>query len=454
MKIYHSLAFKIAVSFIAVLLIIIFFATFLTAFIFSRNLNSYVRQSPLAIAEKVAGELQDELSGDASLNKVAQEIKELSVKLGAEIIIYDERGVPILTSGIDRSTVDMPWCEGPMGMRNSRTVTVPLFSEKGVVGFVGVVVNRETSLIGAARKFQQSMFYSLFIIAIFAIFSSLLIFILVSRKITKPIVEAASIANKISEGNYNIKIENIEDSEIGVLQKTLLSLAEKLKKIEERRMELASDIAHEFKTPLAVLKAHIEGIKDGIIEPTPHHLERLSEEIDRLSKLLDELKTIQMLDSNQITPKMEKINLKEFLIEMMEIYRPLAESKNLNVKAELKDANIRADKSYLQRIFENIFLNAVNYTDSPGTITVLSYSKDGNSCFEIQDTGIGINKDELPFVFDRFYRAEGSRSRKTGGSGLGLSIVKKLTESLNGQIFIESEPKKGTKVRVCFPEVN
>ncbi|MCX7831323.1 MAG: ATP-binding protein [Actinobacteria bacterium] len=451
MKIYQKIAFKLTAYFLAAVLAIFTFSLLITAYMFKTNLNSYLRQSPLNIAESVASELEKDLSSDATIGDISKKIKELSMEHGAEIIVYDQRGAPIVTSGIEKSTAEIPWCYGPMGMRNARTVTVPFYLNNRLAGFIGVVVNRETSIIGALARFQQSMFSSLLAIGILAVALSILAFYLVSKMIAKPIVEAAEVARRISDGDYNARVIKTENSEIGTLQETLNLLAEKLKKIEERRMELASDIAHEFKTPLSVLKANLEGIKDGLIQATPKHLDKLMEEIDRLSKLLEELKTIQMLDSMQLKPNLETVPLDGFIKDMVEIYRPLAESKGIDVQVDTDPVQVFADKNYLQRIFENIFINSVSYSKPGAKIVVRTSLKEKQGCFEIVDTGVGIKKEEIPFVFDRFYRAESSRSRRTGGSGLGLSIVKKLVESMNGKVEIESEFGKGTKVTVCLP---
>lgn len=451
MRIYQKIAFKLTAYFLAAVLAIFTFSLLITAYMFKTNLNSYLRQSPLNIAESVASELEKDLSSDATIGDISKKIKELSMEHGAEIIVYDQRGAPIVTSGIEKSTAEIPWCYGPMGMRNARTVTVPFYLNNRIAGFIGVVVNHETSVIGALSKFQQSMFSSLFFVGILAVALSIFAFYLVSRKIAKPIVEAAEVAKKISDGDYNCRVFKTDNSEIGTLQETLNLLAGKLKQIEERRMELASDIVHEFKTPLSILKANLEGIRDGLIKITPNHLDKLIEEVDRLSKLLEELKTIQMLDSMQIKPNLEVISLDEFIKDMVEIYRPLAENKGIDVHVDTYPLAVLADKSYLQRIFENIFINSVSYSKPGAKIIVRTLLKEKQGCFEIEDTGVGIKEDELPFVFDRFYRAESSRSRRTGGSGLGLSIVKKLVESMNGKVEIESKIGKGTKVTICLP---
>lgn len=451
MKIFNTLSFKLAFSFFMVLSAIIMLSLLITAYLFKANLNTYVRQSPLSIAESVKEQLESELSGDVSLNDIAKKIEELSVKYGAEIVIYDQRGTPLIVSGARKSVCETPWCEGPMGAANARTVTVPLVVNGNLFGFVGVIVNRQTSIVGALTRFQQSMFYSLIFIGVFVLAVSMLVFYLVSKRIVEPITLASEVAHRISEGDYSVKLESTDDSEIKTLHEALNLLAARLKQIEERRMELASDIAHEFKTPLSVIKANLEAIRDGVVSAEPSRVNKLIEEVDHLSKLLEELKTIQMLDDHQAKPNLEILDLGKFIEEMLHIYKPLAESKGLSVDSNLQKIFIKADKAYLQRIFENIFLNSVNYTESGGRISVRSYPMDSFGVLEVEDTGIGIKKEDMPFIFDRFYRAESSRSRRTGGSGLGLAIVKKLIESLEGKVEVESEYMKGTKVRVMIP---
>jgi signal transduction histidine kinase len=295
------------------------------------------------------------------------------------------------------------------------------------------------------------MYISLLTSGLLLVLVAALLVYFISNAVTRPLRSAAEVARAISEGNYNKRCEVVDGSEIGILQETLNILAEKLRTIEERRLQMASDIAHEFKTPLTVIKANLEAMADGVVQATPDRIQHLINEIERLDDLVSELKTIHDLDGKESVLNLERIELSEFAADMIEIYRPLAESRNLAVEAELDKAFIKADRKLLQRIFENVFSNAVSYTDAGGRIVVRTYDSGRNGCLEIEDTGIGIKKEEIPLVFERFYRAEGSRSRKTGGSGLGLSIVKKLVEIQNGNIFLDSELGKGTVVKICLP---
>lgn len=451
MRVKDTLAFRLTTSFAISFLVVHLVAMLFTAFTFNANLNNYLKQSPMSIAEAVASELEDDLVGDAQLKGLSKELESLSLRYGAQIIIYDQNGTPILISGSDRSACETPWCMGPMGQMGVRTVTVPLIYENRIYGFVGVVVNRETSVKGAIARFQQGMFTSLALIAASTVITSLLLFFLVSRQVAKPIVRAAEVARRISEGNYSAKIEEKNGGELGMLNESLNLLSDRLEKIEQRRMELASDIVHEFKTPLSVLKANLEGIRDGVVVPEKSRLNKLIDEIDHLSKLLEELKTIQKLDSSEERPDLRSVELSDFVRELVDVYRTLAENKNIDVVADLKPALAHADLSYLQRIFENLFLNSVMYTGPGGKIFVRTYAIGNHACLEVEDTGIGISKDDLPFIFDRFYRAESSRSRKTGGSGLGLAIVKKLVEKMSGRVEVSSQEGKGTKFTVYLP---
>jgi signal transduction histidine kinase len=451
MRFYKSLAFKLTIAFLVFLTFFLVFALGISAYIFKGNLSNYFKRSPFSVAEAVAKELADDLSRDLSFNELNSRLDGLSLRYGASIIIYDPNGVPIATSGLTKSSCDTPWCSGPMGGPESRTVTVPIYFNNRILGFVGVVVNRETSIIGAVRKFEQSMFYSFTYVGLMVLLVSLFVAYFVSSRIARPLVQASKAALRLAEGKYNVRLEKTGMLEIDRLSSALNLLATRLEQIEKRRLELASDIVHEFKTPLSVLKANIEGMKDGVIEASPEYLDKLSGEIDRLAKLIDQLKTIQMLDEKQLSPSFESIDLKEFIGRLIEIYRPMAEEKQIDVISELSQIYCLADSGYLQRIFSNLFANAVTYTEKGGRIYITTFKRDGMACFKITDKGIGINKDELPLVFERFYRAEGSRSRKTGGSGLGLAIVKKLVEAMDGKVTIESEIGKGTTVTICLP---
>jgi signal transduction histidine kinase len=450
-RVYESLNIKITLIFVVLVIILLGVSLGIAGLSFRSSLNRYLMQSPINIAESVARELNPLLSSDASLEEIQKKLGQLSEKYGAEIVVYDRNGNPVITSGIDRTTCDTPWCEGPMGRVAARTVAVPVIDGGRVIGFVGVILNRETSIMGTIDRFRRSMYISLLTSGLLLVLVAALLVYFISNAVTRPLRSAAEVARAISEGNYNKRCEVVDGSEIGILQETLNILAEKLRTIEERRLQMASDIAHEFKTPLTVIKANLEAMADGVVQATPDRIQHLINEIERLDDLVSELKTIHDLDGKESVLNLERIELSEFAADMIEIYRPLAESRNLAVEAELDKAFIKADRKLLQRIFENVFSNAVSYTDAGGRIVVRTYDSGRNGCLEIEDTGIGIKKEEIPLVFERFYRAEGSRSRKTGGSGLGLSIVKKLVEIQNGNIFLDSELGKGTVVKICLP---
>lgn len=217
-------------------------------------------------------------------------------------------------------------------------------------------------------------------------------------------------------------------------------------------MEIAADIAHEFKTPLSVLKANLEAVKDGVIDEEMSIVNMISE-VDRLSLLIDELKLIHNLDSGVEKLKMERINLSKLINKTVESYKVLARKKKIEIETinTGKDIYIKGDSSKLIQILENVLLNSIIYTPEKGRIEIKLNKGEKNALLEIGDTGIGISEEEIHMVFDRFYRTEESRSRDTGGSGLGLSIVKRLVEKMNGNIQIESEVGKGTQVIIRLP---
>lgn len=450
-KYLDTLAGRLTVSFVLTVALLLLLSLFVAGVFFQRNLSLYLEESPVRIAEKIADEISPVMEQDATFKDLQSLIVSLSKRYGVQVILYDPVGRPIITSGVSQMTCDQPWCEGPMGGMGSRTVAVPVVSDQRIIGYVGVVMKRESSIIAATNNFRRSVFVSMISAGILLLVLSIIVSLVVTKKITKPILESIDAVKKISEGNYSIDISGVDSSEIGQLKQAVINLAGRLKSIEERRLELASDIAHEFKTPLTVIRANLEGIRDGVLPLEPGRIEKLLTEIENLSELVDQLKIIHDLDGARFQPKRERIDLGAFLSDMLEIYSPLAEAEGIEVYIDLSSSVIFADRNALRRIFENLFNNAVNYTESGGSITVRAFEKNQFACFEIEDTGEGISKEDLPLVFERFYRADASRSRKTGGSGLGLSIVKKLVEMLDGKIEIESEKGKGTLVRICFP---
>lgn len=266
-----------------------------------------------------------------------------------------------------------------------------------------------------------------------------------SKKIASPIIEIQEATHFIKEGDYSsVKLSPSDTIEIAELGEAVESLARKLDTQERFRKRMTTDIAHELRNPIAVIRSQLEGIADGVLEPTEERLSRLSGEIIRLTKLIDDLNELSIVENELYEVKRENFNLSKLLKEMSENFKAVTEAAGLYLEGEFdEDINYFGDKMRIAQVIGNLLSNACKYTDTGGIKVTLS-SLEGNIKITVQDTGIGISKDDLPYIFERFYRADPSRNRKTGGAGIGLAIAKKIVESHGGKIIVESVLGVGT----------
>ena len=299
----------------------------------------------------------------------------------------------------------------------------------------------------SSEAFQDALFEAVVISTIVATLVALLISIFVSSRITSPLRELAAGSQRIAAGDYRVRVEPPEDDEIGELAATFNSMAARLEDTEQRRVRLIGDVAHELRTPLATLQGNLEGLQDGVIEPTSELWEQLHSETSRLARLVDDLQELSRVESGQTRLAIEPV-APGGLVETaaLRLETQFAD-KGVELRREIADdlPLVAADSDRTIQILTNLLSNALRYTPPGGTISVSVEANDGFVQFVVADTGSGIPAEHLPHIFDRFYRVDRARTRALGGSGIGLSIAKALVEAQGGEIRAESAgPDEGS----------
>lgn len=283
---------------------------------------------------------------------------------------------------------------------------------------------------------------------------------LVSKSIISPLRKLKEAANEIKQGNLNFSVEPMFKDEVGELCMAFEDMRKRLKgsielqeQYENNRKELISNISHDLKTPITAIRGYVEGIKDGIAD-TPEKMEKYIKIIYNKSSdmdiLIDELFLYSKLDLNKIPFNFESIDICAYLEDCIEELNFDLEEKSIALSFK-KDIDVpcyvSADREKLKRVVINIIGNSIKYMDKEfGKITVDLKEYSEMVVIKVEDNGKGIPKDAIPFVFDKFYRAEPSRNSKTGGSGLGLSIAKKILSDHGGCIWVDSEENLRTSI--------
>lgn len=315
--------------------------------------------------------------------------------------------------------------------------------------------------VGRPKSIISNIEDEKFLIAINSIFAiaSILTLIIssrssasISKKFLNPIYIIKENAKLIEQGKYK-KLSNVETNtlELHELSVSVKELAERLSYQEDLKKRMTTDIAHELRTPLSAIQSHIEAFMDGVWEPDDERLSVIHGEIIRLTKLINELSELSIVEKDEINLKLSTIDLSATLNNIIDSYEPMLLGKGIKVNTNIQnDVNMMGDMDYLKRIFINILSNAIKYTNENGTVSVSLEQVKDKIRIMVTDTGIGIPKEDLKYIFERFYRSDLSRNRETGGTGIGLTITKALVEAHGGTIKIESEVGSGTNVIVEF----
>jgi signal transduction histidine kinase len=283
--------------------------------------------------------------------------------------------------------------------------------------------------------------------------SALLLSILLARSIVRPVEQLTSAARGMSDGNLHQRVEVRSPHEIGVLANAFNSMADSRMQLEGLRRNLVNDVAHELRTPLANLQGYLEVLRDGLTEPTPEILGVLHDESLLLNGLVADLQELALAEAGQLPLMRAPVELHEPILNALDAIRPQAEARHLTLDSNLPDVlpEVLVDTSRLSQILRNLLRNAVTHTPPGGRIDVRASMANNQVEIAVQDTGHGIEAEHLPFIFDRFYRADPARARDTGGSGLGLAVVKNLVEAHGGTITASSTINAGSTFTFTLP---
>lgn len=272
-----------------------------------------------------------------------------------------------------------------------------------------------------------------------------------SKRIMKPLKQIEEITQKVAAGNLQERLPESEIPELARLGLSFNRMASSLEDVEQRRRELISDLTHELRTPLTVVRGYLEELADASIEPSSELYLRLVKETRRLERLTHDLQELSQAEAGYLSITLKPVNLYPLLTSLIEKFADqlLDDGPILKLESSPNLPLVLADLDRTEQILVNLLGNALRYTET-GSITLKTWTDKQYLWLSVTDTGIGISADDLPFVFERFWRADRSRSRYSGGSGIGLAITRRLVELQNGKIEVESELGKGTTFRFCL----
>ncbi|MEM8529758.1 MAG: ATP-binding protein [Chloroflexota bacterium] len=278
--------------------------------------------------------------------------------------------------------------------------------------------------------------------------------VLLVREILLPLRQITQSSQRIAAGHYDERVAVPTSDELATLATNFNQMAIALEQVEQQRIALIGNVAHELRTPLTGVEGYLEGLVDGIFSNDPETLNAMQHEVRRLRRLVDDLQTLSRVESGQIELQLTYFNLIPLLQRVVEQLRPQITAQNLTLDLTDRPDSLQvyADVDRTAQVLINLIGNAIQYTPEGGSITVRVQGGDRKVQISVQDTGIGIPAESLPYLFERFYRVDRSRSRSSGGSGIGLTITRHLVWAMGGDLDVASDgPDQGSTFRFTLP---
>ncbi|MCR4428708.1 MAG: cell wall metabolism sensor histidine kinase WalK [Caldiserica bacterium] len=330
------------------------------------------------------------------------------------------------------------------GGKNFDVVTSPVFVNNRLVGTIQIVQER-TNL---GRVFGFPLTSSLLIGGGIAAILSLFLVYLVSRQVTLPIRKMKQMAMKFSQGDFSARVDLKSKDELGELARVLNEMAGKLEETERIRRELLANISHELRTPLTTVQGYIEALIDGVLpeEKREESLKLVLEEVRKTERLVNSILELSRLEAGAIKMDIRAFDLKGLVLKIKDKLSLSFERKNLKleVSAPGEEALAFGDPDRIGEVVEILLDNSLRYTEPGGHVKISLVREGDQVLFKVEDTGIGISPEELPRIFNRFYRSTNIPKGERLGAGLGLAIAKEIIEAHGSQIMAESVPGKGS----------
>lgn len=389
-----------------------------------------------------------------------------------------------LTSPTPSANGGIPEPEGRPGFERERRGLFGLADQNGVVvvsvepGFPpgtklpdDVLKNSEPILIDgstvgyvflAGRIFNFNPAETLFLrrtyqAILLAMFGGLLVAIIIGlwlgRRLVQPINALMEAAQRIAGGALEQEVRVNSNDEIGQLAEAFNHMSRAVALANQSRRQMTADIAHDLRTPLTVIGGYIESMRDGVLSPSPERFALIYSEIERLQKMVEDLRTLSQADAGELALQFQAFPARHLLERTAVLFEHHARQQGITLKVELAPSlpPVKMDEGRLMQVMDNLLSNALRYTPEGGTITLSARPIPEGVEYAVADTGEGIPAEELPRIFERFYRADPSRHTEAGESGLGLAIVRAIIEAHGGRVWAESQEGQGTVIRFILP---
>ncbi len=305
----------------------------------------------------------------------------------------------------------------------------------------------------AQEQFVQRTLNTFLVSAGGAAIVAIILGVALARTITRPVQELTNAAQRMAKGELGHTVRVESRDEVGDLANAFNQMSSDLKRSDQVRRQMTADIAHELRNPLTVIGGYLDAMRVGDLQPTPQRLDAVYDEIQHLEHIVEDLRTLSLADAGALVLNCQEVSLREILQRVANRFAPQAAQKKiaLQVSADSAMPLLQLDEARMTQVLDNLVSNALQHTHAGGRITLAAEQNEDNIFLRVSDTGKGISPEDLPHVFERFYRGDRARPAEEGSSGLGLAIAKALVEAHGGKISVASVLGQGTTFMIELP---
>jgi signal transduction histidine kinase len=307
--------------------------------------------------------------------------------------------------------------------------------------------------VGETFRFLTDFWWQFLLAGALAAGIALVVARWLARGMTQPLRDMAAAAHRMETGDYSTRVHTRSRDEVGQLATAFNRMSAELENLEQSRRDLVANVSHELKTPIAAIRAHLENLLDGVEQPEPRTMEVMLSQTERLGRLIEQLLELSRLESGELPLQREEMLLAPLVTQVLSEIEMARSDRGVAVESELPNdlPSVNADRERVHQVLFNLVDNAVRFTPAGGAVTVSAHRHNGSVEVKVADTGVGIQPEHLPRLFERFYRADPARSRGDGGTGIGLAIARSVVEAHGGHIRAESELGRGSVFTFDLP---
>jgi signal transduction histidine kinase len=471
----RSIALRMLLACLAVAAVAIGTVAFAAGQFTSQGFQTYVQAGNTQYAVRVVQSLADYYATNHSWQGVDNLLPALARPFDERMVVADASGTVVADSaqsGVGQLASQLGLGDSVPVLADGKEVGqlyLPSGSSgrgPGMMGGVGRMmqgsartatpVNGQITPQTAEDLFQGTVTRGIWLGAGAAAILAVVLSLLLTRQIVRPLSALAAGARRLAMGDLSHRVPVSSSAEVGAVATAFNAMAASLEQDETARRSLLADIAHELRTPLTIIEGTADGILDGVLEPTAEQIGIIKEEADLLAKLVADLRDLSLAEAGQLKLERSHQDLGELVGRAVKGFEPAAQQKGIQLTFTTQPGPEKAnvDAARLLQTIGNLIGNALRHTPAGGSVSVAVNPAAHTSLhylISVADTGEGIAPDDMPHIFERFYRADKSRSRRSGGTGLGLAIAKQMVEAHGGHIWAESDLGRGSTFYITLP---